>query len=55
MMKALLVLTLELPDPEAIVATLEAVNPPSVPHFAGDVRIVVEPHASTVTTWLDAP
>lgn len=52
-MKALVVLTVDLPDAEAVVEVLHHIEPPTVPHFAGDVRIVVEPHASAVTTWLD--
>lgn len=52
-MKALVVLTFDLPDPEAIVEVLEKVDPPQLPHFSGTARIVVDPEASAVEQWLD--
>lgn len=52
-MKAIIVLTFDLPDPEAVPAVLTAINPPSLPYFAGTARIAVEPVASRVEQWLD--
>lgn len=52
-MKALIVLSLEVPDPESIVDALTAVNPPTVPHFAGMAYVVPEPHASEMIAWLE--
>lgn len=52
-MKALIVLTVELPDPEAVVAVMKAVDPTSIPHFTGIARVVVDPHATAVEEWLD--
>ena len=52
-MKALVVLSLELPSPDAVVDVLQAIDPPNLPHFSGEARIVVDPHATAVTEWLD--
>jgi hypothetical protein len=52
-MRALVVLTVELPSPEAIVEVLDSIDPPNVKHFAGDARIVVEPATSAVLAYLD--
>lgn len=52
-MKVVLVLTFDVPTPEAIVPVLLKVDPPSVPHFAGTARIVLDPEASAVESWLD--
>lgn len=52
-MKTLVVLTFDIPGPEAVPDVLTAINPPQLPHFAGQARIVVEPHATALTTWLD--
>ena len=67
-MNALVVLSLELPSPDAVVDVLQAIDPPNLPrarrlrpgrappnlpHFSGEARIVVDPHATAVTEWLD--
>lgn len=52
-MKTLLVLTLELPEPEDIAAVLAHIDPPTIPHFTGTARIVVEPVASQLEDYLD--
>lgn len=52
-MKALVVVSLNLPTPESVVEVLDALDAPRIPHFAGQVRVVVEPHATQVTDWLD--
>lgn len=52
-MKMLLVLTMDLPEPEKIVDVLDILDPPNLPYFAGKVRIVVDPSASEMEEWLD--
>lgn len=52
-MRAILVLSFDLPTPEEVCDLLDALNPPMLPFFAGEARIAVEPHASAVTRWLD--
>lgn len=52
-MKMLLVLSFDVPTPEDIVPILKKINPPNLPHFANEVRAVIEPAASTVIEWLD--
>lgn len=49
----LLVLTMDLPEPEKIVDVLDIINPPNLPHFAGTIRPVVDPSASELEKWLD--
>lgn len=51
--RVLVVLSLDLPDPEKITEALAAIDPVNVPYSTGEVRIVPEPFASRVTTWLD--
>lgn len=53
-MKMLIVLEFEIPNPEAVTGILHTIDPPNLPHFAGKARIVVEPHATELTDWLDA-
>jgi hypothetical protein len=52
-MKALVVLTVDLPTPDDVVDVLEHIDPPNVPHFAGDARIVVGPYVDVVLNYLD--
>lgn len=52
-MKALVCLTIDLPDVEDIGEVLRAIDPPNVPFFDKEIRVVLEPHATAVTTWLD--
>ena len=52
-MRAILVISLELPEPESITEVVSHIDPPNVPHFGGMVRIAVDPVASTVEHWLD--
>jgi hypothetical protein len=55
-MKVLVVLSLELDqdaDPQQIVEAVKAIDPENVPHFSGQMRIVVEPYSSQVVDWLD--
>lgn len=53
-MKVIVVLSFDLQNPEDIVQVVKAINPPSLPYFAGEARITNDPWASTVTDWLDA-
>lgn len=53
-MRALLVLSLELPGPASIVDTVEALAKAQLPHSAGELRVVMDPHAAQLLTWLDA-
>lgn len=52
----LLVIGLALPveNPRAVVDTLKALEPEKLPHFDGEVRIVIDPWASHVVEWLDS-
>lgn len=52
-MKVVVVLSFDLPTVESIVPVLLKLDPPSLSHFAGTARIVTEPEASAVTSWLD--
>lgn len=52
-MKVLVVLTFEAPTPEAVVPILQKLDPPSLPFFGGQARIVVDPYATHIEEWLD--
>jgi hypothetical protein len=52
--RAIVVLTFDLPSPDDVVQVLKAIDPPHLPHFAGDARVAVDPEASAVLEWLDA-
>lgn len=52
-MKAIIVISLELPEPDNIIDALDHIKPPSIPHFAGKVRVAIDPEATTVIRWLD--
>ena len=49
----LLLLTLDVPEPEKIVDVLDKIDPEHLPYFAGKVRIVIDPSASEMEDWLD--
>ena len=54
MIRVLLVVTCEVPDPQGITAALESLNPPSIPYFAGKVRVISDPAvAASIENWLD--
>jgi len=40
--RALLVIELQITDPEQIAKAVTAINPPSIPHFAGTVRVTMD-------------
>ncbi len=52
-MKMLVVLTFDVPDPSVAPLILTTIDPPRIPHFAGEARITVDPYATTVERWLD--
>jgi hypothetical protein len=52
-MKAVVVLTFEVPDPEALAGVLVAIDPPHLPYFTGEARVTVDPWASALEAFLD--
>jgi hypothetical protein len=40
--RALLVIELQITQPEQIAAAIAAIKPPSIPHFAGNVRVTMD-------------
>jgi hypothetical protein len=40
--RAILVIELQITDPAQIPEAIDAINPPSIPHFAGKVRITMD-------------
>jgi hypothetical protein len=51
--KVAVVLTFDVPDAEAIPDILTAIDPPRLPHFDGEARVVPPPYAAQMTAWLD--
>lgn len=51
-MKAIVVVVLELASPDDLLEAVDEIDAPSIPHFAGELLIAVEPAASRVTEWL---
>jgi len=52
-LKALIVISVDLPDPEASVPVLEHLDPPTIPYFAGEVRLVVGTDVDDTIKFLD--
>lgn len=52
-MRVLVVLSFELPVVPEITSVLAAIDPPRLPYFSGEARIVPDPVASAVEAWLD--
>lgn len=52
-MKLLVVLSFDIPNPEASADILKAIDPPKLPHFTGEARITVDPWAKAVERFLD--
>jgi len=52
-MRVLYVVTCEIPSPDEVAEPLKAMDPPALPYFAGEVRVVIEPTATQVLRWLD--
>jgi len=51
--KALVVISVSLPDPDAAVHVLEHLDPPSIPFFTGEVRLVVGNDVDDTIKFLD--
>jgi len=51
--RVLYVVTCEIPSPAEVSEPIVAMNPPALPHFAGEVRVVVDPDAALLLAWLD--
>lgn len=41
-LRALLVIELRITDPSQIPEAIKAINPPRIPHFAGNVRVTMD-------------
>lgn len=54
-MRALIVLSLDVDDVDGITDALLHINPPSIPNFSGEARLVVPPESHKVEEWLDEP
>lgn len=52
-MKTLIVISLELPTPDDIVEVLEHLDPPNIPYFDRNVRIVVHHDVDAVIKFLE--
>ena len=52
-MKAIIVLSVDLPKPEDAVKIIKAIDPPNIPFFTGEARIAVGPDAQHVINYLD--
>jgi len=53
MMRAIVVISLALDQPEQLAEALDAIKTPNIPHFDGEVRVAIDPVATTVIDWLD--
>jgi hypothetical protein len=53
MMRAIVVVSLALDQPEQLAEVLDAIKPPSIPHFDGEIRVAIDPVATRVIDWLD--
>ena len=52
-MRALIVISVDLPSPEATPVILEHIDPPTIPGFTGEVRIVVGTDVDDTIKFLD--
>jgi hypothetical protein len=52
-LKALIVVSVDLPDPEAVPVVLLHLDPPNIPHFSGEVRVVVGTDVDDTIKFLD--
>ncbi len=52
-MKALFVISVDLPSPEATVTVMNHLDPPNIPYFDGQVRIVVGSDVDDTIKFLD--
>jgi hypothetical protein len=54
-MKCLIVLSVDLPEPEEVVGVLKQIDPPTIPYFSGEVRVVVGTAVDETIAFLDGP
>jgi hypothetical protein len=52
-MKALIVVSVDLPNPDEAVTVLEHLDPPTIPYFDGEVRLVVGTDVADTIKFLD--
>jgi hypothetical protein len=52
-MNAIVVISLDLAEGEQISSVLDHIDPSSIPHFAGQVRVAVGSDAQRVVNWLE--
>jgi hypothetical protein len=52
-MNVIVVIGFNLPDGQQIAEVLEHIDPPRIPHFAGQVRVAVGSDAQRVVNWLE--
>ena len=52
-MRFIVVIGLNLDQPEQLPEVLEAIKPSSIPHVDGEVRVAIDPVATEVLDWLD--
>lgn len=52
-MRAIIVVSVEVPEPEDLQTALSAMDVTNIPFFAHEVRVAIEPTAQAVIEWLD--
>lgn len=52
-MRAIIVIEVDVPTPEDLPDVITAINPPKLPHFAGKLRVCIDPVATELLAWLD--
>jgi hypothetical protein len=52
-MRCALVINFEIAQPEDVAGLLERIDPPSLPWFDGEVRVVVGQDVDDLKVWLD--
>lgn len=52
-MKTLFVISVNLPHPDAVIEVMEHLDPPGIPYFAGEVRVVVGTDVDDTVKFLD--
>lgn len=55
MIPVLIVISCQVADPEEVVAIVKHIDPPTVPHFAGDIRVVAGANVAEVVAFMDEP
>jgi len=51
--RVLYVIECNLPAAIDVAEPIKAMRPPTIPYFAGAVRVVIDPEASALVAWLD--